>query len=143
MRIYTIGYLEFTPNQLIEALKGHRIKNLLDVRYNPMSRKPGFSKGPLRRLCVEHGIAYHHFRSLGVPPDERRPLDPVATLYRYRGLIRAKDAEMKGLIELVCWRPSALMCCEADPIQCHRRVLAEALAEALGLSVYHIREVDK
>jgi len=42
-------------------------KCVLDVRENPFSRKPGFSKRPLSQALEANGIRYVHLKELGTP----------------------------------------------------------------------------
>ncbi|MCY3786821.1 MAG: DUF488 domain-containing protein [bacterium] len=45
--IVSVGYQGRTVDQLIDVLRGGGVEVLVDVRLNPISRKPGFSKKPL------------------------------------------------------------------------------------------------
>ena len=44
---------------------------LVEVRWNPVSRKPGWSKRSLRAALEAAGIEYRHERALDNPPDHR------------------------------------------------------------------------
>ena len=108
------------------------MQRVLDVRFRPQSRRPGMSKTRLGGLLAEHGIAYEHRRGLGTPPDLR-------FLYRSGRIAEAADgfrahvreaaaAELDALAaELDAGPRTALLCLEADPAVCHRRVLATEL----------------
>ena len=56
MRIFTIGYESTTMDEFLAALKGAGVERLIDVRALPLSRRPGFSKSPLRAALEEVGI---------------------------------------------------------------------------------------
>jgi len=45
--IVSIGYEGRSLDEFVQALKGHRVDVLIDVRLTPISRKKGFSKTAL------------------------------------------------------------------------------------------------
>src|SRR5215212_2549307 len=67
MRIFTIGYEGATMAEFLAALRKAGVERLIDVRAVPNSRRPGFSKTPLRNALAEVGIDYVHLRALGTP----------------------------------------------------------------------------
>ena len=144
--LVTIGYegrsLENYLNNLLRA----GVTLLCDVRRNPLSRKYGFSKTTLREACGSLGIRYEHLSELGIASDERRNLETQADFdalfaqYEQHDLPRqeAALAKIRGWIEqgeLV-----ALTCYEAQPCQCHRHCVAEALERLSGakFSAHHL-----
>ncbi|NJM48439.1 MAG: DUF488 domain-containing protein [Alkalinema sp. RU_4_3] len=50
------------------------ISRLIDVRFNPISRRFGFHRSTLGRLCGFLGIDYQHLPELGIPGSEREDL---------------------------------------------------------------------
>src|SRR3712207_20965 len=109
-----------------------RSRRLIDVRYRPQSRRPGMSKTRLGDLLAEHGIAYEHRRGLGTPPDIRW-LFKAGRVREGADQFRAyvESAASEGLdalaAELDAAPPTAVLCLEAEPADCHRRVVAELL----------------
>ena len=71
MRIFTIGYEGATVAEFLDALRTAGVERVIDVRAVPNSRRPGFSKTPLRNALAEAGIDYVHLRPLGTPADGR------------------------------------------------------------------------
>src|SRR5215213_5559790 len=71
MRIFTIGYEGATVPEFLAALKDAGVERVIDVRALPLSRRPGFSKSPLRAALEEAGIEYVHLKALGTPADGR------------------------------------------------------------------------
>src|SRR3954449_673965 len=69
--IWTIGYENLLPPELVAELQAADVQRLIDVRFRPQSRRAGMSKTRLGELLAEHGIAYEHRRALGTPPDIR------------------------------------------------------------------------
>jgi uncharacterized protein (DUF488 family) len=112
------------------------VERVIDVRERPQSRRPGMSKTRLGELLAEHRIAYEHRRVLGTPPDLRwlfraGRVAEGAAAYREHVERAAPDALDALAAELDAAPPTALLCLEAEPANCHRRVLAEALKERL------------
>jgi len=132
--LWTIGYERLLPEALVAELGAASVRRVIDVRFRPQSRRPGMSKTRLGDLLATHGIAYEHRRALGTPPDLRalyragRIADAAA---RFRAHVeRTATAELDDLAaELAHAPPAALLCLEADPLHCHRSVLAQALRE--------------
>ncbi|SNS82551.1 Protein of unknown function, DUF488 [Sphingomonas laterariae] len=133
MRLFTIGYEGATQAGLIAALQAADVRQVIDVRAVPLSRKPGFSKNVLAAGLKDAGIAYVHLKALGTPPDGRE----AARRGDHAGLERVYAAQLDlpeaivqaaQLRELAAERPSALLCFERDPAQCHRSLLVRAVA---------------
>ena len=101
MSIYTIGHSNHTWETFAALLNQHRVKTLVDVRTNPVSRwAPFASKRTLPGLLEQEGIRYVYMGdALGGKPD-----DPA--LYDGKGKpdflkMRSKPAFNEGLQELL------------------------------------------
>lgn len=130
--LFTVGYEALPPEQLAAELQGAGVRRLIDVRFRPQSRRAGMSKTKLGQFLFAHGITYEHRRSLGTPPEIRVHFKSGAIARgreEFADWIEATAAE--ELDELAAGLdtdpPTALMCLEAEPAECHRRVIAEAL----------------
>ena len=133
MRIFTIGYENATVGDFVAALTAAAVERVIDVRAVPNSRRPGFSKTPLRNALAEAGIDYVHLRALGTPADGRAAARAGrhAELKRiYAGQLELPEAIAQGaqMLDLAGERPSALLCYERDPAGCHRTLLLETVA---------------
>jgi uncharacterized protein (DUF488 family) len=118
----------------VAELRAAGVERVIDVRQRPQSRRPGMSKTRLGELLGDHGIAYEHRRALGTPPDLRwlfrtGRIAEGAAAYRQHVERAAPDALDALAAELDLAPPTALLCLEADPAACHRRVIADALRE--------------
>jgi uncharacterized protein (DUF488 family) len=130
--IFTIGYERLLPPELVAELTAAGVERVIDVRFRPQSRRPGMSKTRLSQLLGEHGIAYEHRRELGTPADLRWLFHKGHTEQAASAFLahveqaapEALDALAKALEHAP---PTALMCLEADPAGCHRRVLTDSL----------------
>lgn len=132
--VFTIGYEQATQAAVIDALKGAGVEVLADIRYLPLSRRPGFSKSSLKAAAEEAGIEYRHFKQLGTPADGRaaaRRGDHAELARVYAGQLELPEAmaQMGELRELAEDRPVALLCYERDAAECHRALLYDALFE--------------
>jgi len=142
MRIFTIGYENATVGDFIAALEQAGVKRVIDIRAVPNSRRPGFSKTPLRNALAEAEIDYVHLRALGTPADGRaaarggrhEELERI-----YAGQLELPEAIAQGaqMLDLAQEQPSALLCYERDPAGCHRTLLLDAIAP--GAEVVHLQ----
>ena len=133
MRIFTIGYEATTMGDFIGALQAAGVERVIDVRALPLSRRPGFSKTPLRGALAEVGIEYVHLRALGTPAEGRAAARAGrhADLERiYAGQLELPEAIAQGaqMVALAEEKPSAVLCYERDPAGCHRTLLLDAVA---------------
>ena len=133
LRIFTIGYEATTVGDFVAALTSARVERVIDVRALPLSRRPGFSKSPLRAALQEEGIDYVHQRALGTPAagrDAARKGRHEELKRIYAGQLELPEAIMQGaqMIELALEKPSALLCYEREPAGCHRSLLLAAVA---------------
>ncbi len=143
MNVFTIGYEGSTLEGLVYALKSNFIQTLIDVRFIPLSRKPGFSKDELCAAVEAAGMKYRHFKALGCP-------SVVRDVYRedgnwesysrkFKQHLAAQAAAVDELYDLVTTSNSCLLCYERDVRRCHRRYVADRLVE---LSEGRLRRVD-
>ena len=133
MRIFTIGYEGATQAEVVAVLKAAGVRQVIDVRAVPLSRKPGFSKNVLRVGLAEAGLDYLNLKGLGTPPAGReaaregRHAD-LARIYAQQLNTPEAIAESAIMLDLAETTPSALLCFERDPAACHRSLLLAAVA---------------
>lgn len=133
MRIFTIGYEGATVPEFIAALGAAGVERVIDVRALPLSRRPGFSKSPLRAALAEAGIDYVHLKALGTPAEGRTAARAGrhADMERiYAGQLELPEAMAQSaqMLDLASEKPSALLCMEREPKHCHRTLLLKAVA---------------
>lgn len=133
MRIFTIGYEQTTTAEFIAALQAAGVERVLDIRAVAASRRPGFSKTALAGALQEAGIAYEHLRALGTPKEGRDAAKrgDRATLQRiYAGQLELPEAQAAAalLLDRIAEQPTALLCYEREPADCHRSMLIAAIA---------------
>ena len=136
----SIGYEGRTFENYLNSLIRNGIKILCDVRKNPISRKYGFSKSTLKNACEKIGIEYRHFPELGIPSYDRTDLrcqsdyDDLFARYEKTVLHNHGDT-LDVLVRLVEANGCiALTCFEANPAQCHRTRIINAIKRKIGVS---------
>jgi uncharacterized protein (DUF488 family) len=129
--IFTIGYESRDIEKFIARLKMHGVRQIIDVREKPISRKKGFSKTALQKKLKDEGIEYIHMQKLGSPSEIRHEYKEGGseTLFfeRYRSYLETIPEELDVLDGFTSNMPSALMCFELSHIHCHRKIIAEKL----------------
>lgn len=130
--IFTIGYEGVTQAAVIDALRDAGVELLADIRFLPLSRRPGFSKTSLKAAVEEAGMAYRHFKQLGTPAEGReaaRRGDHAGLARVYSGQLELPEAmaQMAELREIAEGKPTALLCYEREAAECHRALLFDAL----------------
>ena len=142
--ILTIGHSTRSAAEFLALLKGHGVTGVADVRTIPRSRRhPHFSSEALSVFLADHGIAYVHLPGLGGLRKPRR--DSPNGGWKNEGFRGYADhmqtpafaRDLDALLELGAARRVAVMCAEAKWWQCHRQLIADALA-ARGIDVRHI-----
>jgi uncharacterized protein (DUF488 family) len=142
--VFTVGHSTRPIEELLALLAGAGIRTLIDVRRFPGSRRhPQFSRDALAASLAGAGIGYVHEPDLGGRRNPRP--DSPNTAWRvaaFRGYADHMDTpEFQAALERLIARSAAetvaILCAEAVPWRCHRRLIADALV-ARGLTVLHI-----
>jgi len=146
LEIFTIGFTKTTAEDFFGRLRANRIERLLDVRLNNRSQLAGFAKRDdlayfLRELV---GAAYEHAPLLA-------PTQEILDAYKKRGAMSWSEYERSFLallserkIETALSpvdfeRRTVLLCSEDTPDRCHRRLVAEYLADHWGdIEIVHL-----
>lgn len=143
MNIFTIGYEGVSQEELIYALNSNYIQTLVDVRYIPLSRKPGFSKGALSAAVEAEGIEYRHMKALGCPSvirdQYREDGDWSSYSRKFLRYIATQADAVEELYELATTSNCCLLCFERDVNRCHRMYVADRL---VGMSGGLLERVD-
>src|SRR5262245_45305876 len=143
--IYTLGHSTRSIEELLKILAAGSIELLADVRRFPGSRRyPQFNQEPLAASLAGAGIEYRHFVDLGGRRKERPADSPnnawrVESFNAYADYMQSPEflAALDELMAAARKQPTAIMCSEALPHKCHRRLIADALI-ARGWQVRHL-----
>jgi uncharacterized protein (DUF488 family) len=145
MEIYTIGFTQSTAEHFFTRLGDARIDRLLDVRLNNTSQLAGFAKAQdlpylARQLA---GASYEHAPLLAptqgmLDAYKKRKGDWSAYESEFLALMSERRIE-SALSAKSFERGTAMLCSEASAERCHRRLVAEYLAERWpAVEIVHI-----
>ena len=137
MEIFSIGFTQTTAQSFFGRLKQARIDRLVDVRLNNRSQLSGFAKRDDLEYFLRELVQASYEHELLLAPSEDMLAD-----YKQRKSIPWPEYEQRFL-ELMRQRAiqetlqpdafersrSVLLCSEATPEHCHRRLVIEYLAE--------------
>lgn len=134
--ICTIGFAGKTAEQFFSLLAQAGVRRLVDVRENRGGQLSGYAKHPdleffLARIA---GIDYVHEPLLAPTPEMRRAYRATKDWPQYEAAFLAlmRERRFPGSVELpVSAGTLALLCSEAGPEKCHRRLVAELLEKDL------------
>ncbi|PWI09969.1 DNA repair protein [Streptomyces sp. NWU339] len=144
-RIHTVGHSTRDFDEVLKMLRDNGVTCLVDVRSYPSSRKyPQWNQAAIVE-ALPSDIAYRWIAGLGgrryTPkgvPSENGAWQAKA--FRDYADHMAGDEFAEGLselLELAEHERPAIMCSEAVPWRCHRRLVSDALIVA-GAEVVHI-----
>lgn len=146
IKLFTVGFTKKSAEDFFELLKRHEIRLLIDVRLNNTSQLAGFSKFPdieyfLREICR---IDYKH--EVLFAPEEKTLSDYKKKIISWDDYVAEFDRTMenRSIREYIksnyrLDRNTCLLCSEATPEQCHRRLIAEIFAEVFPeINISHI-----
>ena len=133
MHIFTIGYEATTMTEFLSVLKDAGVERVIDVRALPLSRRPGFSRSPLKAALAEAGIEYVHLKALGTPSEGRSAAragrqEDLERIYADQLQLPEAIVQVEQMHDLAAEKPSALLCYEREPASCHRSLLLAAVA---------------
>jgi uncharacterized protein (DUF488 family) len=140
--IYTAGYEGKTVDEFLNILLKWGIHRLIDIRYNPISRRYGFHKSTLSRLCHHLAIDYQHLPTLGIAGSDRKDLNSVnsytSLFENYHFRLSSQQEDLLEVMNLLKSQPSVLVCMEANPAFCHRHILAEYLTNVMDMPIKNL-----
>lgn len=139
--IYTIGHSDHTIEAFVDLLAQHGITLVIDVRSQPYSRwAPQFNRETLSHDLEDTGVAYRFMGDLlgGRPSDPELYRDGQPD-YRVMETSEAYQRGMNALLKLASSHRVALMCGEADYLECHRNLLISQTLLKRGVDVFHVK----
>jgi uncharacterized protein (DUF488 family) len=143
--VTTIGFTKSNAESFFERLLRAGVRMVIDVRLHNTSQLAGFAKADdlayfLRKIG---GIGYLHHALLAPTDDILKAYKKEKgdwTVYedRFLGLMRERKIETRLKPEV--FENACLLCSEATPHHCHRRLVVEYLNEKWGnaLAVKHL-----
>ena len=154
LKLYTVGHSNQSLEEFLSLLQHHNVNCIVDVRSVPASKyAPQFNEENLKYFLKSNGIQYLPFgdefgarRTDCIDDDGQVNFEMAVTTPLFQqGTERLRKGLEKGF-------NIALMCSEADPLECHRFSLISRYFHNNGIEVYHIlkdanlatqREIEK
>jgi len=142
--LFTVGHSTRSLDELVAICEANAVGAIADVRRFPGSRRsPHFARASLEETLPARGLRYLWVPELG--GRRRRPRDAPPSPWRVEAFAAYADhlrsAEFRAgvdrVLETMAARPTAIMCAEASPYRCHRRLISD-WAELHGLEVVHL-----
>jgi uncharacterized protein (DUF488 family) len=141
--LLSVGHSNHSAEAFVALLRRAGVTAIADVRSSPYSRRlPQFNREDLQTTLRTNDIAYVFLGDLlGGRPASPALYDPDGLVNYER--VRQTDAFRQGLARLLGGAERyviAMMCGEADPLDCHRGLMiAPALVE-MGVPPGHLRK---
>ena len=146
MEIYTIGFTQKTAGEFFGQLRSAGIRRVMDVRLNNTSQLARFTKREdlpffLSEIC---GAEYVHEPLLAPTQDildafkkEKGGWEEYERCFL--DLLQERKVEEK-IPSCLFQTPTALLCSELSPDNCHRRLAAEYLSQKWGgeIKIFHL-----
>ncbi len=131
-RVFTIGFTQTTAKSFFERLQAAGVRQVVDVRLHNTSQLAGFAKSDDLAFFLERigGIGYRH-EPLLAPTDEilkgYRKGETAWDRYeaQFRQLMQERRIETR--LDRAQLDGACLLCSEAEPHHCHRRVVCDYL----------------
>ncbi|MDY6938929.1 MAG: DUF488 domain-containing protein [Cyanobacteriota bacterium] len=137
IQLFTIGFTKKTAQTFFETLIDSGVRRIIDTRLNNVSQLAGFAKRKDLEYFLNRigNIEYYHLLDLAPTKD---------ILDRYKKQGGDWDAYEKSFLDLMEKRQienqvtpelldgGCLLCSEAKPHHCHRRLVAEYLNQKWG-----------
>ena len=130
----TIGFTRKTAEEFFCLLQEASVRKVIDIREHRIGQLSGFAKFPDIAFFLERiaGISYAHAPELAPSPEIRkayqRSKDWPAYESAFLQLMRERQIPEK-VAAAEYENGVALLCSEPGPEKCHRRLVAELLAE--------------
>jgi uncharacterized protein (DUF488 family) len=142
--VTTIGFTQTTAENFFDRLQEAHVKKVIDVRLHNTSQLSGFAKADdLAYFLKTAGISYMHMPLLA-PTDEMlkayKKQRGSWNRYEHQFLELMAERRIEDRLQPEVLRDACLLCSEAKPHHCHRRLVCDYLNQRWhgALSVQHL-----
>jgi uncharacterized protein (DUF488 family) len=140
MRLYTIGFTQTTAEHFFERLIGSEVRRLIDVRLNNTSQLAGFAKAQDLAYFVREivGAEYMHEPILAPTQDVLNSYKKAKgswAEYEEKFLDLMDRRRIDERLDPMLFENGCLLCSEAEPHHCHRRLVAQFLKDRWGVDL--------
>lgn len=144
MKLFTIGFTKSKASDFFGRLEKAGVRKIYDTRLNRTSQLAGFAKqDDLSFFLGKIGGIDYQVETLLAPTADildayrKKEMDWTEYARRYLSLLDARKIEKR--IEISHLENGCLLCSEATPEHCHRRLAAEYLSEAADhIEIVHL-----
>ncbi|PPJ62327.1 DUF488 domain-containing protein [Cuspidothrix issatschenkoi] len=137
VNLFTIGFTQKTAQKFFDTLVKSGVKRVIDTRLNNVSQLAGFAKKTdLEYFLKKLGnIEYVHILELAPTKDildEYKKNKGEWSVYEQKFLDLMTEREIEKKVRPELLDGGCLLCSEAKPHYCHRRLVAEYLSTKWG-----------
>ena len=168
--IFTIGHSNRSWDEFLSILKHYDISFLADIRRFPGSRSwPQFNKKIMEKELANHNVKYLHIEKLGGRRQEKRNNNTIpANMNEAYNNYTWENKSFRAYADYMCTQEFrdaidellslkeeeevktynnnsnnvAIMCAEALPWRCHRRLVSDYLLAIMNVEVYDIIDIS-
>ncbi len=132
--VCTIGFTGKTAEEFFALLRAEGVESVIDVRQNRGGQLSAFAKYPDLAYFLKQiaGMGYRHEPLLAPTVELRKKYrdDKNWSAYESAFLALMKQRGVPKKLDTSAWPASvALLCTESGPEKCHRRLIADLLAD--------------
>jgi uncharacterized protein (DUF488 family) len=165
LTLFTLGHSNLSQEALLQVIRNHDLAVIIDVRSAPYSRYvPHFNKQALEVFLKEKGVDYRFagdflgghpkdptvYKTEAIPDPENTQREKYLKLVDYIAVMKTEPyqrgiSRLLAIIRSTAPRGVAVMCSEANPLDCHRHhLIARSLLDPIvkvtedSLQVQHI-----
>lgn len=144
MNVWTIGFTKTSAERFFGQLQASGAQRLVDVRLNNVSQLAGFAKRDdlAYFLRTIRGMDYVHEPMLAPTAEMLSDYRNKASSwdeYEQQFLALMRERAIESRVPRATIAESVLLCSEDKPDRCHRRLVAEYLAERWGdVDIHHL-----
>ena len=133
MKIFTIGFTKKNAEQFFSRLKQPGLVRVVDIRLNNVSQLAGFTKKDdlryfLKELCHLDYVHLTEFAPTSEILDEYKKNGGEWRIYEQKFMALLASRKVEETVDRDMLDGGCLLCSEATPEHCHRRLVAEYLA---------------
>jgi uncharacterized protein (DUF488 family) len=144
INLFTIGFTQKNAQKFFESLKKSGVKRVIDTRLNNVFQLAGFTKKTDLEYFLKTigNIEYVHILDLAPTKDildEYKKNKGDWDVYEKKFLQLVTNRKIEKNVSPTLIDGACLLCSEATPHNCHRRLVAEYLNEKWGnIKICHL-----
>lgn len=137
LHLFTIGFTKKKAATFFELLQGAGVRRVIDTRLNNVSQLAGFTKRDDLSFFLQAvaGIDYRHLTDLAPTQsifDNYKKHKGEWSTYEQDFLKLMQERQIEKILTPDLVDGACLLCSEATPHYCHRRLVAEYLNQQWG-----------